>query len=410
MKNVLTLILAGGKGTRLEPLTRERAKPAVPFGGAYRIIDFPLSNCINSGLRRVLVLTQYRAASLDRHIRLGWSFLSRILDEFVEVLPPQQRIDDQWYKGTADAVYQNIFTIEQHPAEYILILAGDHIYKMDYAAMVRAHIESGAVATVASLPAELKYSNQFGAIQTDSSLRITGFKEKPARAAPMPDDPNRFLASMGIYVFNRDFLLNLLCDDAADRTSSHDFGKDIIPEMIERYPVLAYPFRDLNTGRTNYWRDVGTLDAYYEANMDLVSIKPELDLYDRSWPIHSYMPPLPPAKTVFSDFDTPVPRVGQALGSLVCSGCIVSGGRIDRCILSHNCRINSWSDVRDSILLHGVHVGRHAKIRNAIIEKNVRIPEGMEIGFDPDRDRANGLIITESGLVAVPMDAFSRFI
>lgn len=410
MKNVLTLILAGGKGTRLDPLTRERAKPAVPFGGGYRIIDFTLSNCINSNLRRMLVLTQYRAASLDRHIRLGWSFLSRLLDEFIEVLPPQQRIDEQWYRGTADAVYQNIYTIEQHAADYILILAGDHIYKMDYSDMIRAHIENQAVATIGCLPAELKYSDQFGAIQVDNQMRITGFKEKPPVADPMPDDSTRFLASMGIYVFNRDFLLDLLCTDATNRNSAHDFGKDLIPSLIKTEPVLAYPFRDRNTGQTNYWRDVGTLDAYYEANMDLVTIQPVLDLYDRSWPIHTYSPPLPPAKTVFSDFDKPIPRVGQALGSIMCPGTVVSGGKVDRCVISSNVRVNSWSEVRDSILLQGVQVGRRAKIRNAIIDKNVRIPEGMEIGYDRDRDLANGLTITENGVVAVPMEAFSNFI
>lgn len=249
MRNVLTLILAGGKGTRLDPLTRERAKPAVPFGGAYRILDFTLSNCLNSDLRRVLVLPLYRAASLDRHIHLGWGFLHRELDELIEVLPPQQRIDEQWHQGTADAVYQNIYTIEQHPADYLLILSGDHIYKMDYADMIRRHIEANAVATIACLPVELQYSDQFGALQVDDKMRVTGFLEKPPKPTPMPDDPSRFLASMGIYVFNRDFLLDRLCDDATDRDSSHDFGKDIIPQLIDSHPVLAHPFRDRNTGR-----------------------------------------------------------------------------------------------------------------------------------------------------------------
>jgi glucose-1-phosphate adenylyltransferase len=319
VKDVLTLILAGGKGTRLEPLTRERAKPAVPFGGAYRIIDFTLSNCLNSNLRRMLVLTQYRAASLDRHISMGWRFLRRELNEFVEVLPPQQRIDEQWYKGTADAVYQNIYTIEQHDAEYILILSGDHIYKMDYADMIRKHIDAGAVATIASLPVELKYSDQFGAIQVDDDMRIVGFKEKPPEADAMPDDSTRFLASMGIYVFNRDFLLDLLCTDATNRESSHDFGKDIIPSVINDHKVLAYPFRDRNTGKTNYWRDVGTLDAYYDANMDLISVEPELDLYDHSWSIHTHFPPLPPPKTVFNETDGGQLRVGRAVSSIVCA-------------------------------------------------------------------------------------------
>ena len=409
MNNVLTVILAGGKGTRLEPLTHERAKPAVPFGGAYRIIDFTLSNCINSNLRRILVLTQYRAASLDRHIHLGWGFLCRELGEFIEVLPPQQRIGEQWYQGTADAVYQNIYTIEQHRADYVLILSGDHIYKMDYSELIRQHAESGSVATIACLPVELSYSKDFGAIEVDRNMRITGFLEKPGKAPPMPSDPDRFLASMGIYVFNRDFLLNLLCEDGASRSSSHDFGRDIIPSLIETHPVLAYPFQDRNTGRTNYWRDVGTLDAYYEANMDLVSIQPELDLYDRSWSIHTYRPPLPPPKTVFNDPDLPEPRVGSATSSIVCAGTIISGGAVDHSIIGHNVRINSWSDVRDSILLNGVQVGRHARIRKAIIDKHVSIPDGMEIGFDREQDESNGLLVSESGIVAVPMEAFADF-
>ena len=409
VKNVLTLILAGGKGTRLEPLTRERAKPAVPFGGAYRIIDFTLSNCINSGLRRLLVLTQYRAASLDRHLRLGWSFLHRGLDEFIEILPPQQRIDEQWYKGTADAVYQNIYTIEQYPAEYILILAGDHIYKMDYSEMLQTHISTGATATIACLPVELKHSDQFGSMQVDSTMRVTGFKEKPPVADPMPDNPQCFLASMGIYIFNRDLLLNQLCSDAANRNSSHDFGKNIIPALIQQQHVQAFPFRDRNTGKTNYWRDVGTLDAYYEASMDLVAVKPELDLYDRLWPIHTYCPPLPPAKTVFSDFTGSEPRVGRTTGSIVCAGTVVSGGSVDRSILGQCVRINSWSEVTESILLQGVQVGRRAKIHRAIIDKNVRIPVGMEIGFDEEKDIANGIGITESGLRTVSMDAFANF-
>jgi len=410
VKNVLTLILAGGKGTRLEPLTRERAKPAVPFGGAYRIIDFTLSNCLNSELRRILVMTQYRAASLDRHIRLGWNFLHRELDEFIDILPPQQRIDEQWYRGTADAVYQNIYTIEQHEADYIVILSGDHIYKMDYAAMIRAHIEANAVATIACLPVELKYSDQFGAIECDGDMRITGFQEKPPQADPMPDDPERFLASMGIYVFNRDFLLDQLCSDATDRDSSHDFGKNIIPSMIETEHVLAYPFRDRNTKATNYWRDVGTLDAYYEANMDLVDVSPELDLYDQSWTINTYHPSLPPPKTVFADVTGDRPRAGRALDSVLCPGAIISGGLVEHSIVGFNTRVNSWAEVRDSILFNGVQVGRHAKIRRAIIDKNVRVPEGMEIGFDHDKDRANGFTVTKSGIVAVPMDAFTEFL
>jgi glucose-1-phosphate adenylyltransferase len=408
VKDVLTLILAGGKGTRLEPLTRDRAQPAVPFGGAYRIIDFTLSNCLNSDLRRMLVLTQYHAASLDRHINMGWRFLRRELNEFVEVLPPQQRIDEHWYQGTADAVYQNIYTIEQHDAKYIVILSGDHIYKMDYADMIRKHIDAGAVATIASLPVELKYSDQFGAIQVDSDLQIVGFQEKPPEADAMPDDSTHFLASMGIYVFDRDFLLDLLCADATNRESSHDFGKDILPSLIDDHKVLAYPFRDRNTGKTNYWRDVGTLDAYYEANMDLISVEPELDLYDQSWSIHTHFPPLPPPKTVFNDSKGEVVRVGRAVSSIVCAGSIISGAYVEHSILGQNARVNSWAEVHDSILFQGVTVGRHAKIKNAIIDKNVNVPPNATIGYDKEVDLANGLTITESGIVAVPMDAFSE--
>jgi glucose-1-phosphate adenylyltransferase len=401
VRGVLALILAGGKGTRLEPLTRDRAKPAVPIGGAYRIIDFTLSNCINSGLRRILVLTQYKAASLDRHINMGWQFLCRELDEFIEVLPPQQRIDEHWYQGTADAVYQNIYTIEKSRPEYVLILSGDHIYKMDYSDLLRDHIESGAQATLGCIPVELKDSRHFGVIQVDESWRVRGFVEKPKTTEPMPDDPRRFLASMGIYVFNANFLFELLCRDATINDSAHDFGKDIIPSIIDTHLVRAYPFRDKQTGKLRYWRDVGTLDAYYEANMDLVAVEPELNLYDQSWVIQTYQPPYPPPKTVFTQFDGAQPRVGQALSSIVCPGTIISGGRVEHSILSPNVRVNSWADVRDSILFDGVHIGRHAKVRRAIIDKDVHVPEGMEIGYNLDKDRARGFTVTDSGIVVV---------
>lgn len=401
MRDVLTLVLAGGKGTRLEPLTRERAKPAVPFGGGYRIIDFTLSNCINSGLRRMLVLTQYKAASLDRHINLGWRFLCRELDEYIEILPPQQRIDEHWYQGTADAVYQNIYTIEQRHPKYVLILAGDHIYKMDYAEVIRDHIESGADCTIGCIPVELEMGDQFGIMDIDDRNRVVKFLEKPAEPEPMPDDPHRCLASMGIYVFNADFLFEQLCRDATVSESSHDFGKDIVPAILDSHDVRAFPFRDKNTGSGRYWRDVGTLDAYYEANMDLVNVKPQLDLYDQSWPIRTYHPNYPPPKFVFAQTDGPHPRVGQALDSTVCPGCIVSGGRVQRSVLSPDVRVNSWASVEESILLAGVNVGRHTKIRRAIIEKNISVPEGMEIGYDLDRDRERGFTVTDSGVVVI---------
>jgi glucose-1-phosphate adenylyltransferase len=402
MKDVLTLILAGGKGTRLEPLTQDRSKPAVPFGGAYRIIDFPLSNCINSGLRRILVLTQYKAASLDRHIDVGWKFLYRELNEFIDVVPPQQRIDENWYLGTADAVYQNIYMIEKHQPKYVLILSGDHIYKMDYRKLIEAHLKTKAAATLACIPMELEYSREFGVIQVDADWRVQRFVEKPAKTDPMPDDPMRFLASMGVYVFDARFLYELLCSDANKPESAHDFGKNIIPSIIKDHRVMAYPFRDPETGQTLYWRDVGTIEAFYEANLDMVAVKPELNLYDQSWPLHTYIPPYPPAKTVFTTTDGPERRVGEVLGSAVCSGSIISGGRVRNSLLAYNVRVNSWAEVDDSLLFDDVQIGRHAKVRRAIIDKYAVIPEGGRVGFDPAEDIANGYTVTESGIVVVP--------
>ena len=401
MKNVLALILAGGKGTRLEPLTRDRAKPAVPFGGAYRIIDFALSNCINSGLRKVLVMTQYKAVSLDRHLNLGWRFLCRELDEFIDILPPQQRLHEDWYKGTADAVYQNIYSIEQCRSEYLLILAGDHIYKMDYSELVRDHIESGAVLTIGCIPCSLEEGTEFGVMRVDANHRIVEFQEKPEHPQPMPDDPTKCLASMGIYVFNTNFLFDRLITDASDPKSSHDFGKNIIPSLIDSHLVRAFPFRDKNTGDSHYWRDVGTLDAIYEANMDLIAVDPELNLYDSEWPLRSHQPNCPPPKFVFAQTNGPTPRVGHALDSLICGGSIVSGGTVQRSIVGYNVRVNSWASVEDSILFDGVVIGRNARVRKAIIDKQVRIPEGASIGFDPDEDRARGYTVTESGIVVI---------
>lgn len=401
MKGVLALVLAGGKGSRLEPLTRDRAKPAVPFGGAYRIIDFTLSNCINSGLRRMLVLTQYKAASLDRHLYLGWRFLCRELGEFIDVLPPQQRIDEHWYQGTADAVYQNIYSIEQSRPEYVIILSGDHIYKMDYSELIRDHIDSKAECTIGCIPVPLEEGSQFGVMQIDDSNRVVKFREKPESPDPMPDDSSRCLASMGIYVFSANFMFEELCRDATDNDSAHDFGKNIIPSIIESHLVRAFPFRDKNTGDGRYWRDVGTLDAYYEANMDLIAIDPQLNLYDRSWEIRTYQPSDPPPKFVFAQSGDSQPRVGQALDSMVCNGSIISGGRVERSIISYNVRVNSWAHVQDSILFDGVIVGRHAKIRRAIIDKGVSIPAHTQIGFDHEADRARGFIVTESGVVVI---------
>jgi glucose-1-phosphate adenylyltransferase len=399
VRNVLTLILAGGKGTRLEPLTRDRAKPAVPFGGLYRIIDFPLSNCLNSDLRRILVLTQYKARSLDRHIATGWGYLSRELDEYIDVLPPQQRLDETWYQGTADAIYQNIYTIEKANPKYVLILAGDHIYKMDYGDMIRAHIGKEADLTVGCIPVAAKESVHFGVMQVDSADRVIGFKEKPKDPSPIPGEPDHILASMGIYVFTARLMYELLCQDATKPDSSHDFGKNIIPSMIEKYRVFSYRFRDKNQKPTAYWRDVGTLDAYYQTNMDLIQVVPELNLYDQLWPIRTNQPQLPPPKFVFREETTG--RCGEAHDSVVCPGCIISGGQVVRSILSPNVRINSFARVEDSILFSGVDVGRGSRIRRAIIDKDVKIPRETIIGYDLEHDRRRNFTITEQGIVVI---------
>jgi glucose-1-phosphate adenylyltransferase len=403
MRGVLTVILAGGKGTRLEPLTRDRAKPAVPFGGLYRIIDFTLSNCINSGLRQILVATQFKSRSLDRHIRAGWSFLSTELGEYVEVLPPQQRIDETWYKGTADAVYQNIYTIEREDAELTLILAGDHIYKMDYGAMIRAHKDRGADVTIGCIPVPLSEVKHFGILQAGNDDRVVSFLEKPKSADPMPGMAGHAMGSMGIYVFNTRHMFELLCQDAAKPASNHDFGRDIIPGMIDAgQKVFAYRFRDENRKAVPYWRDVGTLDAYYQANMDLTAIDPVLNLYDASWPIRTFQPQNPPPKFVFSaEGRVGQARRGEALDSVVCNGCVVSGGHVRGSILSPRVRVNSYAVVEDSILLDGVDVGRYCRIRRAIIDKEVKIPPYTVLGHDPEFDRNRGFTVTEQGVVVV---------
>ena len=403
MRGVITVILAGGKGTRLEPLTRDRAKPAVPFGGLYRIIDFTLSNCINSGLRRVLVLTQYKSRSLDRHIRYGWNFLSSEMGDAVEVLPPQQRIDETWYQGTADAIYKNIYSLERENVEHVLILAGDHIYKMDYGRMIRAHRERGADATVGCIPVPLAEVRHFGIMQTASDDRVVNFIEKPKSADAMPGDPHHALGSMGIYVFNAKLLFEQLCRDAAVPNSAHDFGKNIIPHMIaDGQKVFAHRFRDENRKAIPYWRDVGTLDAYYQANMDLISVEPVLNLYDANWPIRTLQPQLPPAKFVFTgEGAAGHARRGEALDSIVCAWSIVSGGQVRRSILSPRTRVNSYAVVEDSLLLEGVDVGRYCRVRRAIIDKDVKLPPYTVLGYDSDFDRRRGFTVTEQGVVIV---------
>ena len=402
MNDCLAVVLAGGKGSRLEPLTRDRAKPAVPFGGSYRIVDFVLSNCLNSGLRRMLVLTQYKAMSLDRHLNLGWqNYFCRELGEFIDVVPPQQRIDEHWYQGTADAVYQNIYSIEKERPEYVVILAGDHIYKMNYKSMVEHHKATNADLTIGALRVPKSEASQFGVMQVDSENRVVGFEEKPDDPKTIPGDDEHSLSSMGIYVFTARFLFEQLCQDATRVGSSHDFGHDVIPSIIDSQRVFAFPFRDENRKGDAYWRDVGTLDAYFEANMDLISVDPQLNMYDHDWPIRTYQPNLPPPKFVFSGQDQDYERCGRAIDSIVCQGSIVSGGLVEKSILGADVRINSYAHVSDSIVFDGVNIGRHAKIRRAIIDKGVEIPANAEIGFDPEQDRQNGYTVSESGLVVI---------
>lgn len=404
MKDVLAVVLAGGKGSRLEPLTRDRAKPAVPFGGIYRIIDFTLSNCLNSGMRRILVLTQYKAMSLDRHVTLGWrDYFCRELGEFVDVVPPQQRIDEQWYQGTADAVYQNIYTLEKERPKHVVILAGDHIYKMDYSKLVRAHEAQNADLTIAALTVPKEEATAFGVMQVDSEQRVIGFEEKPAEPKTVPGDPDHCLASMGIYVFNAPFLFDELCRDATLPESAHDFGKNIIPSIIDSHRVFAFPFRDENQGTQAYWRDVGTIDSYYEATLELTNVEPPLNLYDDNWPIRTHHPNLPPSKTVFAESEEggDGPRRGEALDSIVCQGAILSGGTARKCVIGPGARINSYAHVEESILFGGVNVGRRCRIHRAIIDKGVEIPEGTEIGYDQEADRARGFTISPSGIVVI---------
>jgi glucose-1-phosphate adenylyltransferase len=396
--SILAMILAGGKGKRLNPLTLHRAKPAVPFGGIYRIIDFTLSNCINSGIRKIAVLTQYKSMSLYKHLRLAWNFFSGELNEFIIPVPPQQRVGDQWYQGTADAIYQNIYMIEKDAPNYLLILAGDHIYKMNYSEMLRFHQEKQADATVAAIEVPRKGASAFGVVEVDNGSRIIGFEEKPKEPKPLPGRPDLSFVSMGIYLFNTKKVIEHLRFDAL-RDTSHDFGKNIIPEMLKSSRVYAYNFKDENKKEAKYWRDVGTIDAYWAASMDLVSVDPLLNLYDRAWPIRTYQAQNPPAKFVFAQ-ETKGGRLGIAVDSIVGHGCIISGGRVQNSVLSPNVRVNSYSDVRDAILMENVDVGRHCRIRGAIIDKDVRIPPGSEIGYDKEEDRRR-FHITPSGIVVI---------
>ena len=399
--SILAMILAGGKGERLHPLTIHRAKPAVPFGGIYRIIDFTLSNCINSGIRKIAVLPQYKSLSLDKHLRLAWNLFSGELDEYIISVPPQQRVGDKWYQGTADAIYQNIYMIEKDAPDYILVLAGDHIYKMDYSEMFRFHQEQNADATVAAIEVPKKSAAAaFGVLEVGKDdCRIVGFEEKPRDPKPIPGRPDLTFASMGVYLFNTKTLVEHLKSDALQDTA-HDFGKNIVPQMMKASRVCAYNFKDENKKEAKYWRDVGTIDAYWEANMDLVSVDPLLNLYDNAWPIRTYQAQNPPAKFVFAQ-EKKGGRLGIALDSIVAHGCIISGGRVQNSVLSPNVRVNSYSEVRDSILMENVDIGRRCRIRKAIIDKDVVIPPGTEIGYNAAEDKKH-YHVTPSGIVVIP--------
>lgn len=401
--STLAIVLAGGVGKRLHPLTRDRVKPAVPFGGIYRLIDFALSNCLNSHIRRILVLTQYKSLSLERHIRYGWSFLPYTLGEFIQILPPQQRIDAHWYQGTADAVYQNIYSIDEVKPDYILILSGDHIYKMNYNRMIKAHIKKRAAVTIGAIEVPLEEATGLGVLKVDSKRWVTNFKEKPAHPWPIPDQPKKALASMGIYIFDTTLLKKVLKEDSRNSNSHHDFGKDILPALIKRMPVFAYDFIDENRKKTLYWRDVGTIDAYWEANMDLVSVDPIFNLYDKKWPINTYNKPAPPAKFVFADLvcETKEGRAGLAMDSLICHGDIIAGGQVINSVLSPRVRIDERSRVKECILFEGVKVGHGAQLYRTIVDKDVKIPPGTRVGFDLAKDKKR-FTVSDGGVVVIP--------
>jgi glucose-1-phosphate adenylyltransferase len=406
-RNTFAVVLAGGRGSRLHQLTDWRSKPAVPFGGKFRIIDFTLSNCVNSGIRRVGVATQYKSQSLIRHLQLGWSFLDGRLDEFIEIMPAQQQVNEsQWYRGTADAVYQNLREIRHARPEYVLVASGDHVYRMDYGRILAAHLERKADVTVACIEVPIENAKEFGVMAVDADQRVVSFEEKPASPASMASRPGMALASMGIYVFNARFLFEQLQRDADDPKSSHDFGKDVIPHCVKRYRTFAQSFADSHVGdieKPPYWRDVGTLDAYWEANMDLVQVTPQLNLYDNNWPIWTWQPQQPPGKFVFDDDD----RRGTAVDSMVSGGCIVSGSTVRRSMLFTGVHVHSYSLIEESIVLPNVHIGRRCILRKCIVDKNCIIPEGMVIGLDPEADRRR-FHVTDSGITLVSREMLGQ--
>ncbi len=395
LDDVLVMVLAGGVGERLYPLTKERAKPAVYFGGPYRIIDFALSNSINSGLRKIFIALQYKSLSLSRHIRMGWSVVADELGEFIEILSPQKRVGEHWYLGTADAVYQNLYSILRENPRHLILLSGDHVYKMDYAKMLRGHRERGASATIAAIEVPSEEAQRFGVLQVDNQERLIGFLEKPKNVPP----GEQVLASLGIYIFDMDVLVPALEADARTN-STHDFGKDIIPSLISKVPVYAYRFYDENKKAAKYWRDIGTLDAYYDANMDLCHVNPDFNLYDPEWPLRTYQVQAPPAKFVFADEGR---RCGQALDSIISAGCIISGSRVTGSVLCPNVRVHSFCDIDQSILMPGVRVGRHVRIRRAIVDRDVFVPRGALIGFNEEEDRRRHTV-SDNGIVVVTTD------
>ena len=395
-KNTLALILAGGRGSRLQDLTQWRAKPAVPFGGQFRIIDFPLSNCVNSGVRRIGILTQYKAHSLIRHVQNGWRFLRGEFDEFIELLPAQQRMESGWYLGTADAIYQNLDILRSHRPSYVLILAGDHIYKMDYGPMLAWHVEKNADLTIGCVEVPVEEASAFGILSINGSWKVKHFVEKPQSPEPLPDNPAKALVSMGIYIFNTDFLIQQLIKDADTPSSSHDFGKDIIPQLIDSYNVIAYPFRNPDNNEQAYWRDVGTVDAFWKANLELIGVTPELNLYDRQWPIWTFLEQTPPAKFVF---DEPGRR-GMAVDAMVGSGCIVSGANINHSLLFSNVTVDEGSLVTDSVILPEVTIGKDCKINRAVIDKGTIIPDGTIIGQNRQQD-SQRFYVSPEGIVLI---------
>jgi len=395
-RSTMAMIMAGGRGSRLEDLTAIRAKPATPFGGKFRIIDFPLSNCVNSGIRQIFILTQYKAHSLIQHIHRGWGYLRGEFGEFIQIIPAQQQMGEHWYLGTADCIYQNINEIREHNPEHVLILAGDHIYKMDYGPMIAAHAENNADVTVGVIQVPLHEATGFGVLSINEDNRVRKFSEKPVNPEPVPGNPDAAMASMGIYVFDSEFLIEILQADAADPNSSHDFGHDIIPKMIDSHRVFAYPFHDVQTRAQSYWRDVGTVDAYFRANLELVYVHPELNLYDEDWPIWTYQEQLPPAKFVLDDSG----RIGMATNSMVSGGCIVSGAYVKQSLLFSSVTVDEGSEVIQAVVLPLVSIGKHCRITRAVIDKRCIIPDGTVIG-ENHADDAKRFTVTSEGVVLV---------